>query len=216
MLRFIKSRLIRARKNKEWRRKNPNNSTVCVNQFDFNNVIVGDYTYGELTVLNFGKNEHLYIGFFCSIASGVVFSLNADHPTNRASTFPFKSKVLGMSMNEAGSKGDIIVDDDVWIGQNAIILSGVHIGQGSVIAAGAVVTKDVPPYAIVGGVPAKIIKYRFSPDVIDVLLTIDYSKLTSILIQQHVDDLYSSLDSLNVEEVQNRIKWMPKKNDTNK
>lgn len=66
--------------------------------------------------------------------------------------------------HEATSKGDIVVKDDVWIGYGSIILSGVHIGQGAVIAAGSVVSHDVPPYAIVGGVPARLIKYRFSEE----------------------------------------------------
>lgn len=116
-----------------------------------------------------------------------------------------------MGLHEAGSKGNIVIDDDVWIGQNAIILSGVHIGQGAVIAAGAVITKDVPPYAIVGGVPAKIIKYRFSEDVIKLLLTIDFSKLTKNLIREHINELYSSINDLNIDDVEERISWMPKK-----
>lgn len=208
---YIKNKLISINKMKEWRSQNSNNSTVFVNNFNFHNVSVGNFTYGELTVLNFGKNEHLYIGSFCSIASGVVFSLNADHPYNRISTFPYKAKVLNMGLTEASSKGNIQVDDDVWIGQNAIILSGVHIGQGAVIAAGAVVTKDVPPYAIVGGVPAKVIKYRFNKDIIDLLMTIDYSKLNKDMISEHIDDLYNPIDKMSIEDVKQAISWIPKK-----
>lgn len=78
---------------------------------------------------------------------------------------------------ETQAKGNIIVNDDVWIGDSALILSGVEIGQGAVIAAGAVVTEDVPPYAVVGGVPAKVIKYRFRDDVIKELVKIDYAKV---------------------------------------
>ncbi|MGN9105593.1 DapH/DapD/GlmU-related protein [Oliverpabstia intestinalis] len=91
---------------------------------------------------------------------------------------------------ESFAKGDIRVDDDVWIGYGASIMSGVHIGQGAVVAAGAVVTKDVPPYAIVGGVPAKVIKYRFEPEMIEELLKVDYSELTKEDIEKHIDDLY--------------------------
>ena len=112
---------------------------------------------------------------------------------------------------EAISKGDIIVDDDVWIGYGATILSGVHIGQGAVIAAGAVVTKDVPPYAIVGGVPAKVIKYRFSPEIIQQLMKLDYSKLTEDMIRERIDDLYTSLDGKTPEEVGKPLEWFPKK-----
>lgn len=202
---YLKNIIARQKRAKMWREYNQNNSTTCANEFDPRNVEVGNYTYGELTVLNFGENEKLKIGSFCSIASGVVFSLNADHFTNHISTFPFKVKVLNEQIKEAASKGDIIVDDDVWIGQNAIILSGVHIGQGSVIAAGAVVSKDVPAYAIVGGVPAKVIKYRYEPGMIDELLKLDYSKLTKEMIEEHVGELYQELTDVK------QLEWMPRK-----
>ena len=106
---------------------------------------------------------------------------------------------------EAISKGDIIIDDDVWIGYGATILSGVHISQGAVVAACAVVTKDVPPYAIVGGVPAKVIKYRFEPEMIEELMKVDYSKLTKEQIEQHIDELYAGLKD------KKQLDWMPKK-----
>lgn len=153
---------------------------------------VGKYTYGGLRVINYNENERLRIGSYCSIAQEVTFILNADHRTDTISTFPFKVKVLGESL-EGTSKGDIIVADDVWIGYRATILSGVHIGQGAVIAAGAVVTKDVPPYAIVGGVPARVIKYRFPEEMVGELMRIDYSKLTEEMVREHIEDLYSAL-----------------------
>ena len=107
--------------------------------------------------------------------------------------------------NEAVSKGDIILDDDVWIGYRAIILSGVHIGQGAIIAAGAVVTKDVPPYAIVAGVPARIVKYRFSEDIIKDLEKIDFSLMTKDIIEKHIDELYTKVTTVN------QFEWMPRK-----
>ncbi|MDD6071629.1 MAG: CatB-related O-acetyltransferase [Clostridiales bacterium] len=133
-------------------------------------VKVGNYTYGNLYVHISNTERQLTIGNYCSIAENVCFVLNSDHPLHSISTFPIKTIVLGLSNDEAISKGDIIVDDDVWIGYGATIMSGVHFGQGAVVAAGAVVTKDVPPYAIVGGVPAKVIKYRFEPEMIEELL----------------------------------------------
>lgn len=148
MLKRIIRRYIRKFK---WRKRNNHNETVCLNNFNFNHVEVGNCTYGGLTVLDFGNNSRLKIGSFCSIASGVVFALSGDHNLKRFSTFPFRNRLVERSFQEGLSKGDIIIDDDVWLGQNSIVLSGVHIGQGAVIAAGAVVTKDVPPYAIVGG-----------------------------------------------------------------
>ena len=120
------------------------------------------------------------------------------------STFPFKVS-FSLEEYEATSKGNIVIDDDVWIGYGATILSGVHIGQGAVIAAGAVVTKDVPPYAIVGGVPAKVIKYRFPQEMIEALLKIDYSKLDKNMISAHIDELYQELTDLQ------QLDWLPRK-----
>ena len=194
----------------EWRKNNSNNKTIARTIFPIDSVKVGNYTYGDLYVMNWHNCNTLNVGSFCSVAGNVTFFVDGEHYTNGVSSFPFKS-VLKLGDEVGVSKGNITVGDDVWIGQNAIILSGVHIGQGAVIAAGAVVSKDVPPYAIVGGVPAKVIKYRFSPDVINVLMTIDYSKLTKELIKDHIDDLYRPLDGLSAEEVEEAIAWMPKK-----
>lgn len=195
---------------KKWRKSNSHNTTFVANQFDVDAVMVGRYTYGTIQVLNHGDKEHLVIGNFCSIAPGVVFVLNADHYLNHISTFPFQVKCLG-EKREATSKGDIVIDDDVWIGYGATILSGTHIGQGAVVAAGAVVSKDVPPYAIVGGVPAKVIRYRFSQSIIGFLLTLDYEKLDAELVQSHIDELYSSIDEMELEDIKGVYSWFPKK-----
>jgi len=98
------------------------------NETNFSAVSVGNYTYGSLTVLAFADHRHLTIGSFCSITSGIVFNLAGDRSTDSISGFPLKAMVLHGQLTEALSKGDIVVDDDVWIGQNAIIPSGVHIG----------------------------------------------------------------------------------------
>lgn len=112
---------------------------------------------------------------------------------------------------EAINKGDILVDDDVWIGYGVKIMSGVHNGQGAVIAAGAVVTKDVPPYAIVGGIPGKIIKYRFSEKIIKYMITLDYQRLEDDLLKAHINDLYTSLSNLSLKEIMEKFEWFPKK-----
>ena len=183
---------------KTWRKYNSHNTTIAANQFDVGAVCVGKNTYGAIRLSNWGKDEHLKIGNYCSIAQEVMFILNADHFTQNISTFPFKVKCLGQQ-REGISKGDIIIDDDVWIGYRVIIMSGVHVGQGAIIAAGAVVTKDIPPYAIVGGVPAKIIKFRFSKNIIEKLLEIDYKKINDGFINRNIRHFYETIE--NVEQL---------------
>lgn len=193
----------------KWRRENKHNDTFPINEFDISKVRVGIGTYGKLNVKN-DTNSKLIIGNFCSIAEGVTFLVGLDHPVNNVSSYPFKVKQCGQSV-EAISKGDIVLDDDVWLGYRVTVLSGVHVGQGAIVAAGAVVTKDVPPYAIVGGVPAKVIKYRFSQDIIQQLLRLDYSKLTEDLIREHQEELYVPLNRKKLVEVQQLLSWFPKK-----
>lgn len=191
--------------NKKWRKINSNNYTFPANVFDTKNVHIGNYSYGIINVSSDTDNK-LIIGNYCSIAENVKFLLGLDHPTNLVSTYPFKSYF--MNGIDAISKGDIIVDDDVWIGYGATILSDVHIGQGAIIAAGAVVTKDVPPYAIVGGVPAKILKYRFSKEIIQELLKINYEHLNPQIILKNKKIMYQKIESVEqakelVERLQN-------------
>lgn len=190
---------------RQWRKKNKHNDTIPADFFNVECACVGNYTYGAINVQHYGNENRLVIGSFCSIGPNVTFLLKDDHSLECISTYPYKVKCLNIATNEAISKGDIIVDDDVWIGYGATIMSGVHIGQGAIVAAGAVVTKDVPPYAIVGGVPAKVIKYRFEPELIKELLKIDYSKLTKEKVEKHIDDLYAELKD------KRQLDWMPKK-----
>lgn len=190
--------------NRNWRKKNKHNSTSPTNKFPISCVTVGKETYGGLYILAFDEKHKLRIGSYCSIAPNVAFLLSADHYSKHISTFPFKVKILGEAV-EGVSKGDIIIDDDVWIGYGATILSGVHIGQGAIVAAGSVITNDVPPYSIVAGVPAKVVKYRFSKELVDELLRIDYSNLEKENIKKHICELYVDLTDVN------QLKWMPKK-----
>ena len=183
----------------KWHRLHPDSDTIPMNSFDFSRVTVGKGSYGELNVVDFGNEHKLIIKNYVSIAQQVTFILDAGHYTDRISTYPFKVKSLKIQKQEAFGKGDIVIDDDVWIGYGAIIMSGVTIGQGAVIAAGAVVTKDVEPYAIVGGVPAKLIKKRFSDEIIETLMKIDYLRLTRKSIAENIDKLYQELN--NVEQL---------------
>jgi acetyltransferase-like isoleucine patch superfamily enzyme/glycosyltransferase involved in cell wall biosynthesis len=169
-----------ARMAEHWRALNPHNETVLVHArgfFDFKQLSVGRRTYGGIALWTFGApGEALNIGHFCSIADDVKFLLGGNHAYEGVSTFPFMTKYFATL--EATSKGAITVGDDVWIGYSSTILSGVTIGQGAVIAAGSMVTRDVPPYAIVGGNPAKVLKYRFEPAVIEKMLKLDYSRVS--------------------------------------
>ena len=118
---------------------------------------------------------HLNIGKFCSIADQVVFILGGEHSTQSKSTFPFTSfpkqwKNIDFDSGQPISKGDINIGNDVWIGYRATILSGVSIGNGAVIGAGSVISKNVAPYSIVAGNPAKLIRMRFKKSQIESLL----------------------------------------------
>jgi virginiamycin A acetyltransferase len=177
------------------------------------NIIVGDYTYYDdfENVENFEKNvkyhfnfvgDKLIIGKFCMIASDVKFIMNgANHLTKSLSTYPFA--IFGNGWEHAmdgktyPQKGDINIGNDVWIGYNATIMAGVTIGDGAIIATNATVIKDVAPYSIVGGNPAKEIKKRFSEDTISKLLELkwwswDIEKITNN-IQNLTDNNFEKL-----------------------
>lgn len=154
------------------------------------NIIVGDYTYYDdfEDVNNFEKNvkyhfdftgDKLIIGKFCMIASDVKFIMNgANHLTDALTTFPFAIFENGwekaMDGKKYPNKGNIVIGNDVWIGYNATIMGGVKIGDGAIIATNSTVTKDVEPYAIVGGNPAAEIKKRFTASTIEKLLELEW------------------------------------------
>ncbi|UWM86169.1 CatB-related O-acetyltransferase [Streptococcus parauberis] len=194
MIKVILNRLRKILNQREWRRLNSNNKAVLGSVSNYNLISVGNNSYGVLNVINHSDNYELKIGNFCSIATNVQFIVCGEHRTDTVSTFPLKVHFMGEKF-EAFSNGNIIVEDDVWIGTNAIIMSGVTLGKGSIIAAGSVVTKSVPAYTIVGGIPAKVIKERFSEEIKQLLMELDFSKLTDEFIKNNIDLLYSDLEN---------------------
>ena len=169
------------------------------------NIEVGDYTYYDdfEDVQNFEKNvkyhfeftgDRLIIGKFCMIASDVTFIMNgANHLADAVTSYPFA--IFGgdwanaMEGKAYPTKGNTIVGHDVWIGYGATIMPGVTIGDGAIIATKSVVTKDVPPYSIVGGNPAKVIRQRFESAQIDLLLQLEWWNWPLEKITRHVQHL---------------------------
>lgn len=184
---------------RQWRKLNKHNATFAETIFDPATVQVGAKTYGPLSILSWGaENERLKIGSFVSIGPGVEFLLGGNHRTDTFSSFPFKVKCFGEA-REATSKGPITIHDDVWIGTNSMILSGVTIGQGAVIGAGSIVTKDIPAYRFAAGNPAKILKNRFTELVISKLMQFDYSLLSDDKIANLRDLLYLPINEKSME-----------------
>lgn len=157
------------------------------------NVFIGDYTYydSETAPEEFEKNNILFnypifgdklvIGKFCQIAHGTQFIMGAaNHRLCSASTYPFNiiggdwAKIAPARLSELPHKGDTVVGNDVWFGRNCVILPGVKIGDGAIVAAHSVVAKDVAPYTLVGGNPAKPIKKRFDDELISLLLELKW------------------------------------------
>ncbi len=191
---------------RKWRKANAHNHTTAATCFNARSVTVGNGTYGPLDVRHFGNpKESVTIGNYCSIGPECVFMTGGEHPYSGLSTYPFLQK-LGLTDNESVTRGPIVLEDDVWVGFRSIIMSGVRIGKGAVVAAGAVVTKDVPPYAIVGGVPAKVIRYRFASEVQAQAQTLDFSQLTPEKVTAHIHCFETPLTEENtktfIEELQ--------------
>lgn len=173
---------------------------------------IGDYTiYNDFVSdpLQFQKNNVLYhypiheerlvIGKFCSIACGAKFLFNcANHALGSLSTYTFPLFYEEWGLDKANvtdawdNKGDIIIGNDVWIGYEAVIMAGVHIGDGAIVAARAVVTKDVPPYTIVGGTPAREIRKRFDEATTERLLRLKWWDWPAEKIKRHINTFYNT------------------------
>jgi virginiamycin A acetyltransferase len=192
----------------------PNYKKLCFlkNLIKNPNIIVGDYTYYDdfEEVSNFEKNvkyhfdfigDKLIIGKFCMIASDATFIMNGgNHLTEATTAYPFA--IFGGAWQDAmegktyPTKGDTIIGNDVWIGHDATIMPGVYIGDGAIIASKAVVTKNVEPYTIVGGNPAKLIKKRFSDATISKLLQLKWWDWDIEKITKNVEKLTSHPEAL--------------------
>ena len=178
------------------------------------NIIVGDFTYiadseFESHVTNFypWSRDKLIIGKFCQIAAGTQFIMNdANHQMNAVSTFPFYT-LEGWNMEAPKAadmpyKGDTVIGNDVWIGQNAVILPGVHIGDGAIIGANSVVGSDVEPYSIIAGNPAKLIRKRFDDELIDLMERFKWWEKSI----EEINDLIPILTNSDLETVKAELK----------
>jgi virginiamycin A acetyltransferase len=171
---------------------------------------IGDWTYGFPTIRYFGHRGSVRIGKYCSIAVEVVILLDGDHHADWITTYPFHQVFPEASTIDGypPPKGGVVIGNDVWIGYGVRILDGVTIGDGAVIAACSVVTRDVPPYAVVGGVPARIIRMRFDPVTVQRLLSLawwDWPRQEVVqalpqLMSGDVDGLIARHESLRWEE----------------
>ena len=178
------------------------------------NIIVGDFTYFADRDFESRVTHHydfigdkLIIGKFCQIGAGVEFVMNgANHRMNTVSTYPFY--IFGSweqeapPLSELPIKGDTVIGNDVWIGQNAVILPGVHIGDGAIIGANSVVGSDVEPYAVVVGNPAKPVRKRFDDELISLMLKLKWWDKSI----EEINALIPILISSNLDEVKAEIK----------
>jgi probable biosynthetic protein (TIGR04098 family) len=139
---------------------------------------IGDYSIGAPTIRSFGDGARLKVGRYCSIAVGTTFILGGHHRTDAVTSFPLGLAFDALRREEfPTSRGDIVVGSDVWVAGNATILSGVTIGDGAVVGAGAVVIQDVPPYAVVFGNPARLVRKRFPDEIIMALMELRWWEL---------------------------------------
>ena len=180
------------------------------------NIVVGDFTYIADSEFESHVTHHYeclgdkqIIGKFCQIAAGVEFVMNgANHQMNAVTTYPFFTlngwEMKPPAKEELPFKGDTVIGNDVWIGQNAVILPGVHVGDGAIIGANSVVGSDVAPYTIVVGNPAKVLRKRFDDELIDLLLRFKWWDRSI----EEINCLIPLLTDSDLQKVKARLKSM--------
>jgi virginiamycin A acetyltransferase len=144
-------------------RRNKQRSPMMATNPLYKQYTIGEWSYGHPLVLSWGEGATLRIGKFCSIADGVVIMLGGNHRSDWVTTYPFSNFFLEARevVGHPQTNGNVNIGNDVWIGYQSLILSGVSVGNGAVIGARSVVTRDVPAYSVVAGNPARHIRYRF-------------------------------------------------------
>lgn len=143
---------------------------------EFAGYSIGEWSYGRPRVIGWNATESLSVGRYCSIAADVLILLGGEHRSDWVTTYPFHDLWPDASAvpRQARSKGPVRIGNDVWIAQRAVILSGVTVGDGAIVGAAAVVARDVPPYAIVAGNPARLVRTRFDSEIIYKLLRVQW------------------------------------------
>lgn len=152
----------------------------------------GIKSYGEPEIICFDGISRLVVGDYTSIANKVSILLGSNHKLGLVTTFPRSLVNPSIPEHETNEQGDVVIGSDVWIGYRVTIIGPVTIGHGAIVGAGALVVGHVPPYAVVGGVPARVIKYRFPQDEIDLLLSNPWWKKTEEDIRKIENLLYSN------------------------
>jgi acetyltransferase-like isoleucine patch superfamily enzyme len=176
---------------------------------------VGPYTYfnGPVEIIEGNEGAHVHIGRFCSVAKGLKLFLGNNHRTDWVSTFPFPHThpelfpSVADQVGHPSTNGDIVIGNDVWIGDSATIMSGVTVGDGAVISANAHVVKDVEPYSIVGGNPARFIRHRFTAEQREALLRLRWwyfdiaqiNALAPLLMSDEIDPFIAAAEALKRE-----------------
>jgi len=174
---------------------------------------VGKHTYGQnnITIAWPHPSSKIIIGNFCSIGVSISVWLGGNHKINWMTSYPFGNIHSNIfpgfkSIDSNGeTKGNVVIGNDVWIAKESSIMSGVTIGDGAIVAAKSHVVKDVPPYAIVGGNPAKVIRYRFEKEVIDLLLELKWWNQSDEWIRNNIQHILKQPDETTVETLKSLI-----------